>query len=287
MRSRAPLPDADETEGLRLTRAERAAGPVTDVADALRAAGCVFAEEETALLVAAADADAGRLAGLVKRRTAGEPLEHILGWVEFCGLRLAVGPGVFVPRRRTAVVVREAVAALNRRAPGRRPVVVDLCCGVGAVGAAILAATDGPIELHAADVDPAALRFAERNLPDAARHLGDLWAALPAELAGRVAVVAANAPYVPTAAIGTMPPEARLHEAHLALDGGVDGLDLHRRIAAGAPQWLAQGGTLVIETSRTQADATRSAVAAAGLAARVVHDRAVDGTAVVGVRPVS
>jgi len=247
----------------------------------LRAAGCVFAEEEAALLLAAAVDDAD-LARLVARRAAGEPLEHVLGRVDFCGVRLAVGPGAFVPRRRTAVVVREAVAALRGRAGG---VLVDLCCGVGAIAAAVRAQVGPGLEVHAADVDPVALAYARANLPGAEVHAGDLWSALPARLAGRVDVVAANAPYVPTDALATMPAEARDHEPHAALDGGRDGLRLHRRVAAGAPRWLAPGGVLVLETSRPQAEATLAAVAAAGLRARVVTDDATDGTAVVGRLP--
>src|SRR5688572_5374167 len=116
----------------------------------LRAAGCVFAEEEAGLLTAAA-ATSGQLATLVDQRVAGLPLEHLLGWVQFCGLRIAAAPGVFVPRRRTELLVREAIA---RARPD--PVVVDLCCGSGAVGAALAAVLD-IAELHAADVDPAAV----------------------------------------------------------------------------------------------------------------------------------
>ena len=90
----------------------------------------------------------------------------------------------------------------------------------------------------------------------AALHLGDLYDALPVALRGRVDVLAANAPYVPTDRIALMPPEARDHEPRLALDGGVDGVDLHRRIAAGAAEWLAPGGVLLIETSPAQAPLT-------------------------------
>src|SRR5690242_10112199 len=119
----------------------------------LRAAGCVFAEDEARLLISAAQTPAG-LAAMVDRRAAGQPLEHVLGWAEFCGLRIAVDPGVFIPRRRTEFLVRRA-AALARRAAGQDPdrqdpdrqdptlpravVVVDLCCGSGAVGAALAA----------------------------------------------------------------------------------------------------------------------------------------------------
>ena len=85
---------------------------------------------------------------------------------------------------------------------------------------------------------------------------GDLYDALPADLRGRIDVVAVNAPYVPTDAIATMPPEARDHEPRVALDGGADGLDLHRRVLAEAGPWLAPGGAVVIETSRSQAAGT-------------------------------
>ncbi|GEN79553.1 putative protein N(5)-glutamine methyltransferase [Actinotalea fermentans] len=255
------------------------------VAATLRAAGCVFAEEEAALLLAAAPGGAA-LDRLVARRVSGEPLEQVLGWAELAGVRVHVTPGVFVPRRRSALLVREgATAARAVSARGRGAVVADLCCGTGAVGAALLAtAGDAVGELHAADVDPAAVACARANLPHAQVHEGDLWDAFPAGLAGRLDVVVANAPYVPTDEIATMPPEARLHEARVALDGGADGLDLHRRIAEGAPAWLAPGGVLVLETSRRQADRTRAALDAAGLATRVVTDDDVAGTAVVGRR---
>jgi release factor glutamine methyltransferase len=247
------------------------------VVAALRAAGCVFAEEEAELLGAAAGTPA-ELAALVGRRVAGLPLEQVLGWAEFCGLRIVVEPGVFVPRRRTEFLVRQAAAL----APPH-PVVVDLCCGTGAVGAA-LAATLAGVELYAADVDPAAVRCARRNVPaDVGCVLeGDLDAPLPPSLLGRVDVLVANAPYVPTGAIATMPPEARDHEARVALDGGADGLDVQRRVAAAAPRWLAAGGSLLIETSERQAPATAEAMTAAGLVARVARSDELDATVVIG-----
>src|SRR4051794_1614268 len=113
----------------------------------LRAAGCVFAEEEAALLIGEA-ADPAELAAMVDRRVAGLPLEHILGWVHFCGLRLAVGTGVFVPRRRTEFLVGRAVR-LAPCAPAV-PVVVDLCCGCAAIGTAVVSLL-GRGELHATD----------------------------------------------------------------------------------------------------------------------------------------
>jgi release factor glutamine methyltransferase len=251
-----------------------------DVTARLRAAGCVFAEDEARLLLAAA-ATPAELAALVARRVGGEPLEQVLGWAEFGGLRIAVEPGVFVPRRRTELLVREAVAA----AAAGRPVVVDLCCGTGAVGVAVARAL-GDAELHAADLDPAAVRCARRNLAPlgGAVHRGDLYAALPAGLRGRVDLLLANAPYVPTAAVALMPPEARDHEPRRALDGGADGLDVQRRVIAGAPAWLAPDGVLLVETSAGQAAGTADAMAAAGLAARTVRDADLDATVVVAMR---
>ncbi len=248
----------------------------------LRAAGCVFAEEEAALLTSAA-ATPGELEALLRRRIEGLPLEQVLGWAGFCGLRIAVEPRVFVPRRRTEYLVLRAQKLLQARPAGGRPVVVDLCCGSGAVGAA-LAAVAGPLELHAADVDPAAAACARRNiLPVGGEvHEGDLYDALPERLRGRVDLLAVNAPYVPSEMITTMPPEARLHEPRASLDGGPEGLELQRRVAAAAPEWLAPGGHLLVETSRGQASGTLGIFAASGFSARVFRSRKRDATVVVG-----
>jgi len=241
----------------------------------LRAAGCVFAEDEARLLTAEAPSGA-RLDELVRRRVAGEPLEHLLGWAEFCGLRIAVAPGVFVPRRRSELLVREAAALAP---PGA--VVVDLCCGSGAVAAALTAVLDRP-EVHASDVDPAAVACARRNLPDGSVHTGDLFTALPPGLCGRVDVLVANVPYVPSDAIALMPPEARDHEPRTALDGGGDGLDVARRVVAEAPTWVAPGGALLFEVGDAQVPAATRAVAGAGFAQRVVTDDDIGATVVVG-----
>lgn len=249
----------------------------------LRAAGCVFAEEEARLLAEAAQTPQ-HLDRMVERRASGLPLEHILGWAEFCGLRIAVETGVFVPRRRTEFLVRQAARLLESSGPvSPAPVVVDLCCGTGAVGAA-LALLAGPVELHASDVDPAAVACARRNIVPLGGevHEGDLFDPLPARLRGTVRVLAVNAPYVPSAAIGTMPPEARLHEPRACLDGGADGLDVQRRVAAAAPQWLAPGGHLLIETSRGQAPGTADLFRRSGLTARVLSSAELDATVVVG-----
>lgn len=246
----------------------------------LRAAGCVFAEDEARLLLSAARTP-DELAALVERRAGGAPLEHVLGWAAFHGLRVAVDPGVFIPRARTEFLVDRA-AALAR--PGA--VVVDLCCGSGAVGAALAAAL-GRVRLSAVDIDPAAVRCARRNLAvvGARVYEGDLYEPLPADLRGRVDILVANAPYVPTGSLGLVPAQNRLHEARVALDGGVDGLDVQRRVAAQASQWLAPGGHLLVETGQHQAPQTVEAFTSGGLAARVARCGELDATVVVGTRP--
>lgn len=251
----------------------------------LRAAGCVFAEEEARLLLAEAWSPV-ELEARVRRREAGEPLETVLGWVEFCGLRLAVAPGVFVPRRRTELLVR---LALTRWSDGGT--LVDLFTGVGAVPGAFLdalRALGGTLpEVYAVDIDPVAMECARRNLAGTGANLltGDLDAPLPPRIEGRVTVLTANAPYVPSSEITLMPREARDFEPERTLDGGPDGVAWHRRIAARAPRWLAPRGVLLIETSERQAPLTAGAMTAAGLRTSVEHDDALGATVVVGERP--
>ena len=279
----------------------------------LRAAGCVWAEDEASLLASAARSPA-ELDAMVSRRAGGEPIEQVIGWAEFCGLRVLVDPGVFVPRRRSEFLVSVAVGLARAAAAAGRLVVVDLCCGTGALGLAVAvrlagstaclpaAGDDGPaevwpaevwpaevgvggVELHAADLDPAAVACARRNVEPAGGHVhaGDLFAALPGSLRGRAGVLICNAPYVPTTEIAFMPAEARDHEAPMALDGGPDGLAVLRRAAAGAPGWLAPGGALLVETSERQAAAMAAVMTAAGLTAEVHEDDESGATVVTGV----
>ena len=242
----------------------------------LRVAGCVFAEAEAALLFADAH-DPAELERMVAERCSGTPLEHVLGWADFAGVRVCVAPGVFVPRPRSELVVDCAVEVLR---PG--DTVIDLCCGTGAIGVAISARIAG-LALHACDVDPAAVACARRNVEPLSGqvHLGDLDAALPTALLGQARLMVANAPYVPTDAIRLLPHEARDHEPIVALDGGRDGLDLHRRIARSAPLWLRPGGYLLIETSGSQSRGTAALVTAAGFSAKIVRSEEHDATVVV------
>lgn len=256
----------------------------SEVISRLRAAGCVFAEEEADLLLSTA-ATPAELRAMVDRRVAGVPLEHLLGWVSFGGRRMRVEPGVFVPRRRTELLARRAAELVAAAGPG--PVLVELCCGAGAVASYVCDRLAG-VQVHAMDVDPAAVRCARRNLSahDARVYEGDLFDPLPATLRGRVDVLVANPPYVPTSALGTMPTEARDHEPRVALDGGADGLDVLRRVVARAPEWLAGPGSwLLLELGRDQVAAALDTADAVGLTAWAHEDDDLGGTILVASRP--
>ncbi len=253
----------------------------------LRAAGCVFAEDEARLLLDAAPS-AVALEAMVTRRVAGEPLEQVVGWAEFAGLRILLDPGVFVPRRRTEFLVSVALGLPRDAAPGGAaagaPVVVDLCCGSGAVGAALAAALPG-CDLYAADIDPAAVACARRNLPPSRVYEGDLFAPLPPSVRGRISLLAANVPYVRTSDIPFLPAEAREHEPLSALDGGDDGLTVARRVAGEAAEWLAPGGHVLIEATEAQVPPAVAAFESTGLRVHVVEDEEAEAQVVVGSRP--
>ena len=254
---------------------------ISVIVDRLRAAGCVFAEEEAEILHASAGSP-DELDTMVGQRVSGLPLEQVVGWAEFHGLQIAVDPGVFVPRRRSEFLVDVAVGML----PGpskARSCFVDLCCGTGALGLAIASAVGGA-ELHAADLDPAAVACARRNVEPAGGRVyqGDLFTPLPGSLRGRIDILICNAPYVPTEEIAFMPLEARDHEARVALDGGPDGLAVLRRAVAEAPGWLAPGGTMLVETSERQAGVMADAMTRAGFAAHVHGDDETGATVVTG-----
>lgn len=254
----------------------------------LRAAGCVFAEDEARLLVEAAP-DPSALATMVRQRVEGLPLEQILGWAEFCGLRIVVAPGVFVPRRRSEFLARQA-ADLGRNildsGETDELVVLDLCCGSGALGAVIAAELE-QVQLYAADIEPVAVDCARRNVErfGGTVYQGDLFDPLPRGLRGTMHVITANVPYVPSNEIALLPAEAREHEPLTALDGGTDGLDVLRRVAREAPVWLAPGGQLLVETSERQAPLASRVVTDAGLLATTAGCAELGSTVVIGSRP--
>jgi release factor glutamine methyltransferase len=248
----------------------------------LAAAGCVSARAEADWLLEEAP-DARALRAMVARRVAGEPLQYVIGWAPFGPLRLRVGPGVFVPRPETEGLADRAATRL--RAANGPAVAVDLCTGSGAI-ACFLAAEVPGARVLATELDPGALAWARPNAERYGVELlaGDLDAPLPPELAGRVDVLCANVPYVPSGAIATMPRDVRDHEPRLALDGGPDGLDVLRRLAARVGHWLAPGGGLFCEIGEDQTEAATALLTAAGLAQVAVHpdlvgrDRIVEGT---------
>lgn len=219
----------------------------------LRAAGCVFAEDEATILRDAATDDRAldeqELAVLCARRVAGEPLEHLVGWVDFAGHRLRVGSGVFVPRKRSELLAAVAVAAL---APDRGAVFVEAYCGAAPIAATVRRWVPDA-QVHATDIDLTALRFAYLNLGGSgSAYPGDGLDGLPASLRGSVDVIAAVPPYVPDDAVDLLPHEAADHEPRRALLAGADGLDHFRRLVRDAPQWLVAGGLLAIEVNRVQ-----------------------------------
>ncbi|BCY06210.1 putative protein N(5)-glutamine methyltransferase [Actinoplanes sp. L3-i22] len=239
----------------------------------LRAAGCVFAEDEAAVLTeAAAEAAApeDHLAALVARRVAGEPLEQVVGYADFAGVRVRLRPGVFVPRVRSELLVQVAADEAGRHPD---PLVVDLCCGSGALGLAVRHRVR--VTLHAADLDPVAVACARDNLGGNV-YQGDLFDALPPELEGRITVLLANVPYVATRHLPFLPAEARDHEPATALDGGEDGLAVFRSVLGRTKSWLAPGGLLLSEITDAQVEAAIAAVDGNGLTAAVITDDDLD-----------
>ncbi|MCU1487765.1 MAG: methyltransferase [Actinomycetia bacterium] len=193
------------------------------------------AEAEAAELVAVGADEA-----MVARRERGEPLAWVTGSTLFCGRRVRVRPGVYVPRVQTEELAVRAAAALP---PGGRA--VDLCTGAGAVAAHLRAEVPTAVVLGV-DVDPAAAACARSNGVPA------VVADLDAPLRGTFDVVTAVAPYVPTPALALLPADVQRHEPRLALDGGDDGLDLVRRVVDAAVRLLRPGGALLLELGGEQ-----------------------------------
>jgi release factor glutamine methyltransferase len=222
-----------------------------------------------ALAPPADEAFLARLAGLVERRRAREPLQHIVGWMPFRHLRLHAGPGTFVARPETEVVAGAAIEeATALAARGAEPLVVDLCTGSGAIALAV--ATEVPAaRVHAVELSPAALATARRNADAAGplRHpvdlrLGDAADAF-GDLDGTVDVVVANPPYVPPDAVPT-DPEVRDHDPALALWSGEDGLDALRVVERVGARLLAAGGVVGAEHADVQGRSAPAVFARAG-----------------------
>lgn len=212
----------------------------------------------------------------IERRSAGEPLQYVTGEMPFRHVVLKVRPGVFIPRPETEVLVDEVLAAIGGVTA---PVVVDLGTGSGAI--AISVAYERPdARVLATEIVPATAEVARENaercgVADRVTVLvGDLFAPLPADLRSRVHAVASNPPYIPTADLADLPREVSGFEPGIALDGGADGLDVVRRIAADARDWLVPDGALVVETDTTRAEEAVNVMAAWYEGTRVVRDLA-------------
>ena len=217
--------------------------------------------------------DTVTIAGLVERRAAREPLQHITGTAAFRQLELAVGPGVFVPRPETETVVQFAIDALAATA-SPEPVGVDLGTGSGAIALAM--ATEVPhARVFGVEVSPLAYVWTRQNFrtvgaPNATSVFVDLADALP-ELDGTVDVVISNPPYIPVGAI-PRDPEVRLFDPEIALYGGEDGLDIVRQVSTTALRLLRRGGTLVLEHGEVQSAAIAELLRADGWTV-VAHHR--------------
>jgi release factor glutamine methyltransferase len=217
-------------------------------------AGCIAAAEEAASFLAAAPDDPTLEAWLC-RREQGEPPAWITGRTLFCGRKLYVAPGVYVPRAQTEELARRAAALLPTY--GRA---VDLCTGAGAV-AAHLKAEVPTAAVTGVDVDLRAAACARRNgVPAVVADLAE-----PLRRGSGFDVVTAVAPYVPTGQLGLLPADVQRYEPHLALDGGPDGLELVRGVVAAARRLLRPGGWLLIEVGGEQDQVLRPVLAARGL----------------------
>jgi release factor glutamine methyltransferase len=209
--------------------------------------------------------EARRYLALLRRRAAGEPLQHLIGFEEFHGLRLAVSPAVLIPRPETEGLVQWAIEVLETRADA---LVADVGTGSGAIACALAARVPG-LRVLALDCSPAALAVAADNvrahgLEDRVQlAVGDLLAPL-SERDVRVDLVVANLPYLPSVLIRSLPDEVAAWEPRLALDGGPDGMALPRRLVGDAPGVLGPGGSLLMEIGEEQAGSVASLMAAEG-----------------------
>jgi release factor glutamine methyltransferase len=255
-----------------------AADPTSDertrVIHALSEGGFIAPRAEADALLAASNDGAGSIDELMARRLGGEPLAWITGWVLFCGLRVHVDHGVFVPRAHTEALARRAVSLLPDAG-----VAVDLCTGSGAV-AAVLRAERPRTTVLATDADAVAVRCARRNGIDAL--LGDLDKPLPRSLLGLVDVMTAVVPYVPTDELRLLPRDVLANEPRRALDGGSRGTSVLVRVAHAAARWLRPGGSLLLELGGDQASELGGTLSDAGLSDIRVHrdeegrDRAIE-----------
>ena len=241
---------------------------------ALVEGGCVAPDAEAEALLQASSEGVGPIEELIARRLRGEPLAWITGSVRFCGIRILVDPGVFAPRPHTETLARRAVSLLPAEG-----IAVDLCTGSGAV-AAIVGSARPKATVVATDVDPVAIACARRNGVRAL--VGNLDEPLPTSMRGRVDVMTAVVPYVPTEELHLLPRDVLAHEPRRALDGGPRGTTVLVQAAEAAARWLRPGGIVLLEIGGHQAAELATTLADIGL--REIrfhrdgdgHDRAIE-----------
>jgi release factor glutamine methyltransferase len=247
------------------------------VVSALAEGGCVAPDAEADALFVTASEGIGPIEELVARRLGGEPLAWITGSVVFCGVRIHVDPGVFVPRPHTEAMAQRAIALLPAAGIG-----VDLCTGSGAV-AAVLASAHPEATVVTIDIDPVAVACAGRNGVRAL--IGDLDEPLPPSLRGHVDVMTAVVPYVPTEELPFLPRDVLANEPRTALDGGPRGTAVLVRTAEAAARWLRPGGSVLLELGGDQAGEVAKTFERVGLSEIQVHrdgdeqDRAIEARA--------
>jgi release factor glutamine methyltransferase len=232
----------------------------------LTKAGFPTAGEEIRQMARAAGTDPSLWQCWVDRRLEGEPLEWIVGYTTFLGLKVRVDRGVYVPRPQSELLARRAIAVLPISG-----VAVDLCTGSGALAVALKAARNGA-RVAGTDTDPAACRCAAENGVEV--YLGHLSDPLPPDLIGNVDVVTAVAPYVPTDEMIFLPRDVRKYEPQGTLDGGKDGVEVLQQVVTAAARILRPGGTLLLELGGTQDELLIPHSQASGLelVARVVDE---------------
>lgn len=232
----------------------------TDIATALAAAGVPSPSHDARALVRHAAETGSDLDTLVTARAARVPLQHLLGSAGFRYLDVPVGPGVFIPRPETELLVDAVLAAITGI---DAPIVVDLCAGTGCIGLSVR--HEHPTaQVDLVENSAEAFDWLRRNAAGLDRvtpHLADL-ADAPSGVDGRVDVVVANPPYLPLGE--RVDPEVRDHDPAVALWGGTDGLDVIRRVVARARQLLRPAGTAVIEHAEGHQPEVLGLLSAAG-----------------------
>lgn len=213
----------------------------------------------------------------VKRRAAGEPLQTIIGTTEFYSRSFKVEPGVFIPRPETEILVDRCLRILTPAGHSLvAPQVLEIGSGSGVIGIT-LAAELPTLLVVATDVDPVAVRLSQFNAhrlgvaPRLKFLVGDGYRPLPTSLKGKIDLLVSNPPYIRSEEIAGLPREVAAHDPQAALDGGSDGLQLYRALAAGFATWLAPTAGVAVEIGHDQAEAVVDIFGRAGCRDLAVH----------------